>query len=286
MTYRVSLPVFEGPFDLLLHLIAKRELDIYEVSLAAIVEDYLAHLRDLAELDLEVATEFLVVAATLIEIKAARLLPGPPADDEEALAVSERDLLIARLLEYRAFKDAAGHIAALMEENAGYLARSAGPGEELANLCPDLLARVGPQRLRELALRALSPAPPPVLDTAHITPIRASVTEAIEEVSGVLRDRSHVSFRELTASCRSRIEVIVRFLAVLELVKAGRADVAQARTFGEIVVARLEEEPGPRRPLVVDEYEGTPETEIALEPEGSGDEVIVLEEESPVGEER
>ena len=98
MNYQVKLQVFEGPFDLLLHLIAKRELDIYEVSLASITEDYLEYIRSMQDLDLEVATEFLIVAATLVEIKAARLLPGPPIDEEAALALSERDMLIAVLL--------------------------------------------------------------------------------------------------------------------------------------------------------------------------------------------
>ena len=119
MTYQVKLQVFEGPFDLLLHLIAKRELDIYEVSLASITEEYLEYIRSMQDLDLEVATEFLIVAATLIEIKAARLLPGPPIDEEAALALSERDMLIARLLEYRAFKDAAARLAEMIAANAG-----------------------------------------------------------------------------------------------------------------------------------------------------------------------
>src|ERR1051325_733202 len=126
MPYQVKLDVFEGPFDLLLHLISKRELDIYEVSLAQITEDYLDHLKQLTDLDLEVATEFLLVAATLIEIKAARLLPGPPTDDEAELALSDRDLLIARLLEYRAFKDAAERLSELLAVNAGYIPRTAG----------------------------------------------------------------------------------------------------------------------------------------------------------------
>ena len=119
MTYQVKLQVFEGPFDLLLHLIAKRELDIYEVSLASITEEYLGYIRGMQDLDLEVATEFLIVAATLIEIKAARLLPGPPVDEEAALALSERDMLIARLLEYRAFKYAAAQLAAMIAVAAG-----------------------------------------------------------------------------------------------------------------------------------------------------------------------
>src|SRR5258708_2838355 len=129
-------------------------------------------------LDLEIATEFLVVAATLIEIKASRLLPGPPADDEDMLAISERDLLIARLLEYRAFKDAAARLAEMIGDNTGYLGRDAGPGTDFAYLIPDVLARVTPLRLADLAVSALTPKPVPHVDVSHITPIRVSVGEA------------------------------------------------------------------------------------------------------------
>jgi segregation and condensation protein A len=252
MSYQVKTRGFEGPFDLLLHLIATRELDIYEVSLAAITEDYLAHLNAMAELDLDVATEFLVVAATLIELKASRLLPGPPRDEEDLLAISERDLLIARLLEYKAFKDAAARLREIMAENAGYLGREAGPGAELAHLCPDLMTRTSPEHLAELARRALSPKRAPVVDTSHIAPIRVSVAEAVEELRAVLARRERASFAQLTRSCRSRIEVVVRFLALLELIKRGEADVEQAERFGGISAVWLgHTSPGP----VVDEYE-------------------------------
>src|ERR1041384_5993241 len=179
MPYHIKVDAFEGPFDLLLHLIAKRELDVYEVSLAEITEEYLDHIKQMQDLDLEIATEFLVVAATLIEIKAARLLPGPPVDEEEALALSERDLLIARLLEYRAFKDAATQIAASLTANAGYIGRSAGPGREYDHLCPDLLARISTEDLAALAERVFAPNPVHTLDLSHITPIRVTVAEAI-----------------------------------------------------------------------------------------------------------
>ena len=240
MTYQVKTHVFEGPFDLLLHLIAKRELDIYEVSLSQITEDYLDHLKAMQELDLEVATEFLIVAATLIEMKAARLIPGPPVDEEAALALSERDLLIARLLEYRAFKDAAAAIATALAAHVGFIARTAGPGREFDHLCPDLLARVSLDDLAALAERALTPRPVIVLDLSHITPIRVTVAEAIAYVLRMLADRPIVSFKELTRDCENRIDVVVRFLALLELVKRGEADVEQARTFGEISVRRIE----------------------------------------------
>src|SRR6266568_6777033 len=178
MPYQVRTEVFEGPFDLLLHLIAKRELDIYEVSLAAITEDYLAHLKQLVELDLEVATEFLVVAATLIEMKAARLLPGPPRDDD-SLDISDRDLLIARLLEYRAYKEASTRLQQMLADNAGFVSRTAGAGEEFSRLAPDLMAHVSPERFAAIAFAALSPKETAHVDTSHITPIRVSVADAI-----------------------------------------------------------------------------------------------------------
>jgi segregation and condensation protein A len=271
MPYQVRTEVFEGPFDLLLHLISKRELDIYEVSLAAITEEYLAHLKDMAELDLEVATEFLVVAATLIEMKASRLLPGPPRDDD-ALDISDRDLLIARLLEYRAYKEASTKLLQLLADNAGFLPRTAGAGEEFARLAPDLMAKVSPERFAAIAHRALAPKESPHVDTSHITPIRVSVADAIEEVRAALRAKKRATFRQLTSDVRHRLNLIVRFLAVLELVKRGEADVAQSGAFGEIEVEWLGENAAAGA-IATDEYEGTwvDEHEIAL------DETIALD---------
>lgn len=234
MTYQVKTEIFEGPFDLLLHLIAKRELDIYDLSLATITEEYVAHLKQMQELDLEVATEFLVVAATLIELKASRLLPGQTTDPDDLLAISERDVLIARLLEYKAFKDAAVVLAEKIEENAGYAGRAAGPGEEFQHVIPDVLARITPQRLAELAVRAMTPKIQPKLDLSHITPIRVSVGQAAAEIGERLRREKKATFRSLTSELRHKIDVVVRFLALLELVKRGYADVEQAQTFGEI----------------------------------------------------
>jgi len=277
MPYQVRTEVFSGPFDLLLHLIAKRELDIYEVSLAAITEEYLAHLKEMVELDLEVATEFLVVAATLIEMKASRLLPGPPREDD-ALDVSDRDLLIARLLEYRAYKEASARLSKMLSDNAGFVPRSAGPGEEFARLAPDLMARVSPERFAEIAARALSPRQSPHVDISHITPIRVSVADAIEEVRATLRRQKRATFRQLTSAVRHRLNLIVRFLAVLELVKRGEADVAQSGAFGEIEVEWLGENGGVSSPT--DEYEGTwvDDDTVAL------DETITLSETTPIDE--
>jgi segregation and condensation protein A len=265
MPYQVRTEVFEGPFDLLLHLISKRELDIYEVSLAAITEEYLAHLKDMVDLDLEVATEFLVVAATLIEMKAARLLPGPPRDDD-ALDVSDRDLLIARLLEYRAYKEASARLQQLFTDNAGFFARTTGPGEEFSRLAPDLLARVSPERFAEIAFKALSPKQVVHVDTSHITPIRVSVADAIEAMRAELMKRKRSTFRQLTRGVHHRLNLIVRFLAVLELVKRGEADVVQTGSFGEIDVEWLGEKAGVG---IVDEYEGMPINDDAIELEAS-----------------
>jgi len=263
MAYQVKLHVFEGPFDLLLHLIAKREVDIYEVSLADITEEYLAYIRSMQDLDLEVATEFLVVAATLIEIKAARLLPGRQVDDEDGLAISERDLLIVRLLEYKAFKEAAEELRRLTQINQGFVPRTAGPGPEFEHLAPDLLARVSAERLARIAVAALTPKPLPVLDLSHITPIRVSVAEAIAEIRARLAERAVLGFRDITRACTTRLDVIVRFLGVLELIKRGEADVAQADTFGEIVVSRIEG--AATIEAAVDEYEGTPLEQPGME---------------------
>lgn len=241
MTYQVKIEAFEGPFDLLLHLIAKREVDIYEVSLSQITEDYLDHLKQMQEFDLEIATEFLLVAATLIEIKAARLLPGQAVDEESQHLLSERDLLIARLLEYRAFKDAADALRERLEANAGYYGRP-GPGREYDHLCPDILRRVSVDRFAQIALRVLSPKPPePVLDVSHVTPILATVSDAVAVVLRALADRKTVRFRDLTIGATSRIDVVVRFLAILELMKRGHASVDQDGAFGEIRISAGEQ---------------------------------------------
>ena len=162
MDYVVKTEVFEGPFDLLLHLIARQRVDIWQVSLSRITEDYLAEVRRMRELNLEVATEFLVVAATLLELKAARLLPAPDADPDEIEAVlEERDLLFARVLQYRAYKQAAGLFGARLAEQTAYVPRRVGAEDLLRRIVPELLVGVSPEELARLAAAALTPAPPP-----------------------------------------------------------------------------------------------------------------------------
>ena len=238
MPYAVSTPVFEGPFDLLLHLILQEEVDIHEVSLVRIVEAYLAELEKMQALDLEVATEFLLIAATLIDLKARRLLPtGDDGELDEELALwEERDILLARLLDCKTFKDVSAVMHDLIERAELSQPRRAGPDERFESLLPDLLEGVTPLRVQRAFLRATEPKGPVSIDLFHVAPIRASVAEALDELVRVLPSRGPTTFRELVAGITDRIEVVVRFLAVLELFKQGRVDLAQAERFGEISV--------------------------------------------------
>jgi segregation and condensation protein A len=237
MDYVVRTEVFEGPFDLLLHLIARQRVDIWQVSLSRITEDYLAEVRRMRQLNLEVATEFLVVAATLLELKAARLLPAPDADPDEAeTALEERDLLFARLLQYRAYKQAAELFGERMAAQAAYLPRRVGAGDVLKGIAPDLLTGVEPAELALLAGAALTPAPQPEVRTSHIAPPKLSVAEAVADLAVRLRERGSSSFEELVGSTALPIEVVVGLLALLELYKRSLVEIEQTATFGAIAV--------------------------------------------------
>ena len=238
MAYAVSTPVFEGPFDLLLHLILQEEVDIHEVSLSRIVEAYLAELQKMQSLDLEIATEFLLIAATLVDLKARRLLPtGDDGELDEELALwEERDILLARLLDCKTFKDVAAVMHDLIERAELSQPRLAGPDERFESLLPDLLEGVTPLRMQRAFLRATEPKGPVSIDLFHVAPIRASVADALELLVKLLPTRGPTTFRELVAGVADRIEVVVRFLAILELFKQGRVDLAQAERFGDIAV--------------------------------------------------
>jgi len=241
MSYSVRTPVFEGPFDLLLHLILKQEVELWEVSLAEIVDAYLTELDRMDALDLDVATEFLLIAATLVELKARRLLPGIEdlELDEELLRFEERDLLLARLLECKTFKDAAKALEAHMRRADRSVARTAGPEEPYRWMVPDPLERVRLDSLRAAALRMLAAPPTVVVDTDHVAPVRASVRDAVEAVLRLLPESEPMSFRALASGAPHRLEVIVRFLAVLELYKQGMVDLMQFTNFGDLMVRRL-----------------------------------------------
>lgn len=236
--YEVQTEVFEGPFDLLLHLILREEVELYDVSLSTIVDEYLAHLERMQSCDLDVATEFLLIAATLVELKTRRLLPGEGDGDlDEELALWEqRDVLLARLLECKTFKDAALALHRLSIEAARSFPRCAGPEEHFLGLAPDLLEGVDIVDLARAMARAMTPRPVPTVDLGHVTDVRLTVAEACEELADELWRIGHITFRELTSSCLERLEVIVHFLALLELYKQGLVELDQTDRFGDIQV--------------------------------------------------
>jgi segregation and condensation protein A len=258
MSFAVQTPVFEGPLDLLLHLILREQVDLYEVSLADIVDAYLAELDRLETCDLEVATEFLLIAATLVELKTRRLLPDDDRldlDDELALW-EERDLLLARLLECKTFKDAAIELAQLAALAGRSVPRLAGMEEQFLDLTPDLMAGVTPERLRAAFLKAVTPKPVPKVDLFHVAPIRASVFDAVTELVDELPRVGRITFRRLTESLVDRIEIVVRFLAVLELYKQGMVDLDQPARFGDIEIRWTGGEDADAERITVDVYEG------------------------------
>ena len=239
MAVDVQTPVFEGPFDLLLHLILKEQVDLYEVSLSSIVDAYLTELECLHDLDLDVATEFLLIAATLVELKARRLLPGrDDLDLDEELALwEERDVLLARLLECKTFKDAATALHSLSSAAGRSYPRTAGLEDRFLEIAPDLLAGITAEDVRAAFVRALTPRPAPRVDLDHVAPIRASVTDAVEELLDELPRTGRMTFRELTGSLVDRLEIVVRFLAVLELYKQGLVELDQLTSFGDITIS-------------------------------------------------
>lgn len=258
MAIDVATPVYEGPFDLLLHLIMREEVDIHEVSIATIVDAYLAELVKMQELDLEIATEFLLIAATLVEIKSRRLLPGREnvdLDDELALW-EERDLLLARLLECKTFKDVAVVLAKYVEDADLVYGRTAGPEERFAAVTPDPLEGMTIAKLEKALISAITPKPVPTLDMFHVSPVRFTVAEAVASLRRDLPAMGVVTFRRLTDGLVERLEVIVRFLAVLELFKQGWIEIDQVDRFGDITVEWTGVGPDEGAIMAIDDYEG------------------------------
>ena len=239
MSFQVQIEAFEGPFDLLLHLILKEDVDLYEIRLSEIVDAYLAELASRKDCDLEVATEFLLIAATLIELKCRRLLPhddGLDLDEELGLW-EERDMLLARLLECKTFKDAAQVLDVMMATADRSMPRRAGLEDQFLDLSPDPLLGITPNKLRSAFLRVVTFKPKPELSLAHISSARANVTDAIAELLDRLPSSGPCTFRSLTEGLVERVEVVVRFLAVLELFKQGLVELEQVHCFGELTVS-------------------------------------------------
>lgn len=238
--YEVSTPAYRGPFEVLLHLIVREQVEIYDVSIAPITDAFLAEIEHLAECDLEVTTEFLLIAATLIDLKIKAMLPSETAAelDDELEAVSERDLLLARMLECNTFRDASQTLRRLFAAAARSRPRTVGVTEQRwLMLAPAVLKGVSAAEIRTAYLRAAAPRAEPRVDTTHITPISLTVGDAVAVLVEELANHKQATFRRLTEGIDDRLELVVRFLAVLELIKQGLADVEQATTFGDIVIS-------------------------------------------------
>jgi segregation and condensation protein A len=236
--FEVHLDVFEGPFDLLLALIAKHKLDITEIALSVVTDEFISHIRALADQwDLDLASFFLVVAATLLDLKAARLLPSGEVDDEEDLALLEaRDLLFARLLQYRAYKEAATMLAGQMAIQGRRFPRRVPMEPRYAELLPKVLLGLGAAQFAAIAARVLAPRRPPVVSTEHLHMPRTSVSEQADIIVGLLRDAGRASFRELSAGCEDTYEVVARFLAVLDLYRDQCVSFEQEAPLGELYI--------------------------------------------------
>lgn len=242
MSYRVSTEVFEGPFDLLLHLVGRQKVDVREVSVAAIADEYLDHIERMTTLDLDVASDFLLVAATLLEIKAHSMLPSEQpweADFEDVSPEEARELLVARLLEYKRFKNAASELSARHEAESRMHPRAAAIEQPFLRLMPDYLEGV---TLRQLALvceELLRRREVFLLQAEHVASMPISLEEHVERVAHEVAGRRRVLFSELLASDPRPELLVVTFLAVLELYKRGSAGLRQDEEFGDIEVVAL-----------------------------------------------
>jgi segregation and condensation protein A len=247
MSYEVTLDVFQGPLDLLLHLVSRERVDVAEVSISSITEEYLRAVRKMEEVDLELASSFLVLAATLLELKSLKLLPKRDDDPELAGLLEERDHLLHRLVEFSTFKGAAAAIADALVRNEGFFSRVADVPEELIPAAGDLMEGVTAQQILELARGALAPKAVEKVDMTYVAPIRVSVREMVDELAEQIKEAGATSFRELCARISNRIEIVVRFLALLELFKAESIEMEQVRPFAEISIRWRNPNKGPAR---------------------------------------
>jgi segregation and condensation protein A len=236
--FTVRLVNFEGPFDLLLQLISKHKLDVTEVALSKVTDEFMAYIRAMGpDWDLDQTTEFLVVAATLLDLKAARLLPAAEVEDEADLALLEaRDLLFARLLQYRAYKQIADIFDRRLDEEARRYPRTVGLEAHLAELLPEVVISVGAEGFAKLAVKAMQPKAKPQVYVDHIHAPLVSVREQAEVVVAMLRERGRASFRELSQDAPDTLTVVARFLALLELYREKAVALDQEEALGELTV--------------------------------------------------
>jgi segregation and condensation protein A len=236
--FAVHLDNFEGPFDLLLQLISKHKLDITEVSLSKVTDEFIAHIKAMGpEWELEQTTQFLVVASTLLDLKIVRLLPTAEIEDEDDLALLEaRDLLFARLLQYRAFKHVAAVMSARMAETAKRVPRVVALEERFASVLPDVLINIGADEFARLAAEALRPKEQATLGLAHLHAPNVSVREQAAAIVDRLRRSRTMTFRALVADSPDMLTTVARFLALLELFREGAVSFDQVAPLGELSV--------------------------------------------------
>ncbi|MFK0120655.1 segregation and condensation protein A [Streptomyces sp. NPDC090994] len=258
--FKVRLANFEGPFDLLLQLISKHKMDVTEVALSKVTDEFMAHIRALGpDGDLDRTTEFLVVAATLLDLKAARLLPAAEVEDEADLALLEaRDLLFARLLQYRAYKRIADIFSGRLDDEARRCPRTVGLEPHHAELLPDVVISIGAEGFAKLAVKAMQPKPKPQVYVEHIHAPLVSVREQAGIVVARLKELGEASFRTLTADTDDTLTVVARFLALLELYREKAVALDQETALGELLVRWTGGE-GAAEGAVTDEFDRPPE---------------------------
>ncbi|MEV5641153.1 segregation/condensation protein A [Streptomyces flaveolus] len=266
--FKVRLANFEGPFDLLLQLISRHKMDVTEVALSKVTDEFMAHIRAMGpDWDLDETTEFLVVAATLLDLKAARLLPAAEVEDEADLALLEaRDLLFARLLQYRAYKQIAEIFNGRLEAEARRYPRTVGLEPHHAELLPEVVISIGPEGFARLAVKAMQPKPKPQVYVEHIHAPLVSVQEQAQIVVARLRELGEASFRVLVDDTEDTLTVVARFLALLELYREKAVALDQETALGDLLV-RWTGGDGDAEPVVTDEFDREPEENEKTEEE-------------------
>jgi segregation and condensation protein A len=256
--FQVHLDDFDGPFDLLLGLIAKHKLDVTTLALSKVTDDFIAFIRARGvDWDLDQTTEFLVVAATLLDLKAARLLPSAEVEDEEDLALLEaRDLLFARLLQYRAYKKVATELGGWYATQARRYPRQVTLEPAFADLLPEVLISVTPEQFAALAVRAMTPRQPPTVSITHLHQVQVSVREQVGVLVARLRELRQATFRTLIADCADTLTIVARFLGLLELFREAAVSFDQVESFGELTVRWTGSDHGDvARPEAFDEFD-------------------------------
>ncbi|MFF8812575.1 segregation and condensation protein A [Streptomyces pactum] len=259
--FTVRLDNFEGPFDLLLQLISRHRMDVTEVALSRVTDEFMAHIRAMGpDWDLDQTTEFLVVAATLLDLKAARLLPAAEVEDEADLALLEaRDLLFARLLQYRAYKRVADIFGDRLESEARRHPRTVGLEPHHADLLPEVVLGIGAEGFARLAVKAMQPRPEPQVYVDHIHAPLVSVREQAQVVIARLREAGEATFAELAEDAPDTLTVVARFLALLELYREKAVVLDQPRALGTLLVRWAGDAAG--RPVITDEFDRGPDPE-------------------------